>query len=350
MADVENRLLMAALNAARYGFRVVPLVPRGKRPLRKGWIASATTEPARIEEAWRSCPEANVGIACGSGLVVLDADSPAGEAIVEELGMPPTTTVQTARGTHYYLSGYAPKNGVQVATDLDVRSHGGLVAAPGSIHGPTGHVYEWITPPWETPPAPVPEEIQKLLSGRQGGTALPAGSSSTAVVLTPDLARVAIGEGERNVYLHRVASSLRGRFGLAAEELLATLRAMNAQRCHPPLPDAELISIVSSVSRYPAAPPWVADPQGFAADPCLSSTQRHVLVALARYADAEGRCFPSIERLRRDTGKGRNAIVEAINGLERAGRISVVRGGQGRSNRYRLMPWHPSPLGGHQPG
>jgi len=90
---------------------------------------------------------------------------------------------------------------------------------------------------------------------------------------------------------------------------------MNTQRCEPPLPSEEVSLIASSAGRYEADQPWVLDPQGFAADPSLSSAERQVLIALCRYVDARGACFPSIARLQRDTGRGRNAIIDAVNAL-----------------------------------
>ncbi|HET6405683.1 MAG TPA: bifunctional DNA primase/polymerase, partial [Candidatus Thermoplasmatota archaeon] len=54
------------------GFATIPLVPRGKRPLRKGWLAGG-------EEQWDGAPaRANLGVLTGArsgGLVVLDFDT-----------------------------------------------------------------------------------------------------------------------------------------------------------------------------------------------------------------------------------------------------------------------------------
>jgi hypothetical protein len=60
-----------------------------------------------------------------------------------------------------------------------------------------------------------------------------------------------INKGERNVMLASIAGSLR-RTGLDADELAATLRAINEKRCKPPLPDAEVKRIADSIARYPA--------------------------------------------------------------------------------------------------
>ena len=65
-------------------------------------------------------------------------------------------------------------------------------------------------------------------------------------------------------------------------------------------------------------------------------TQRLVLLALANRAGENHECFPSIERLRKDTGLYRETIMAAISALENAGLIIVTRA-NGRGNRYTLV-------------
>lgn len=57
------------------------------------------------------------------------------------------------------------------------------------------------------------------------------------------------GEGGRNVMLTREAGKLR-RLGLSPKELVAALHQINAERCDPPLDDAEVETIARSVGRY----------------------------------------------------------------------------------------------------
>ncbi len=58
-----------------------------------------------------------------------------------------------------------------------------------------------------------------------------------------------ISNGNRNKELFSLAGSLR-RKGLGEKEILATLGEVNRQRVNPPLPEAEIRSIVKSVLRY----------------------------------------------------------------------------------------------------
>lgn len=137
---------------ARLGFATVPLQPREKRPLRRGW----QVPDAR---AWADAPpDANVGVLTGAvsgGLLVLDFDHEDGPFDV--LGLRPrelarqTLVVRTARGWHAYfrsdnLRTRSPRPG------LDLRGDGAMVVAPPSIH-PSGRQYEFVDEP--RPPAPL---------------------------------------------------------------------------------------------------------------------------------------------------------------------------------------------------
>jgi site-specific recombinase XerD len=129
----------------RLGFATIPLRPREKRPLRKGWREAPV-------EHWKDAPaDANLGIVTGSrsgDLVVLDFDERDGPERVlgfspEELAFA-TMVVETSRGWHVYVrsAGVAsstPREG------LDVRGEGGMVVAPPNVH-PSGHAYHFLRP------------------------------------------------------------------------------------------------------------------------------------------------------------------------------------------------------------
>lgn len=67
----------------------------------------------------------------------------------------------------------------------------------------------------------------------------------------------------------------------------------------------------------------------------LSSTQKLVLLALADWANDEGLCWPSVERLAKKTGLSGRAIQKTIRGFEELG---IVRREEelGKGNRYWL--------------
>ncbi|NCC35788.1 MAG: bifunctional DNA primase/polymerase, partial [Chloroflexia bacterium] len=162
-----NPLLTAALEYARLGWPVIPLhhpvdgqcscgdstcTHQGKHPRIRRWQHQATCNEATIKKWWASWPNANVGIATGDHLLVIDHDH--GELPGEA---PTGPVVKTSKGRHYYVQ--APnvivENWVKVnGTGLDLRTSGGLVVAPPSVHI-SGERYEWINPPEGTlPPAP----------------------------------------------------------------------------------------------------------------------------------------------------------------------------------------------------
>jgi hypothetical protein len=309
----------AALESARSGLRVFPVAPREKRPLRKGWRRSATTDLAVIEATWAELPDANIGVACGDGLLVLDTDSDVAECAVRELEIPVTPTVRTAKGRHRYLDGQG-RNRVGALPGVDVRGQGGYVVGAGSIH-PSGAEYGWEIAPWEIERALAPPAVLALACKRDEVTALRVGK---------------LRAGERNAKLFRLACSFRGQYGLDYAELLALLAEANLQRCEKPLDGDEVDRIARSVASYDTPPLWATDAVAFADDPALGMRERFVLVVLADHADDQGFCWPGIRRLCALTGMARNTVERAISNLAAAGRVSVERK-PSRSNLYRLL-------------
>src|SRR5262245_13459211 len=85
-----KEFLEAALRYEAHGFSVIPLRPRGKKPIPGlGWTRNQTTRatPDEIETWWSLWPDANVGIVTGaiSELVVIDLDSAEAKDKLKEL-------------------------------------------------------------------------------------------------------------------------------------------------------------------------------------------------------------------------------------------------------------------------
>lgn len=72
-----------ALGYARLGYRVIPLVPRGRTPLILGWPGNASSDEGMVREWWGEWPEANIGILIeGDGdLVALDIEGANGHEV-----------------------------------------------------------------------------------------------------------------------------------------------------------------------------------------------------------------------------------------------------------------------------
>ena len=75
-------------------------------------MLGATTNEQTIRSWWRASPDANIGLACGNGRVVVDVDDlRALEEFEAQYGtMPPTPSQQTGKGVHFVFSGTAPRS------------------------------------------------------------------------------------------------------------------------------------------------------------------------------------------------------------------------------------------------
>lgn len=104
----------AALDAARRGYRVFPLVADTKHG-RRGWQVDATTDHRQIGAEWAG----GVGIALGAGQYVLDADTPEAVPVVAAFE---TLRIRTPRGMHAYFTlpaGVHLAQGRRIAEGID---------------------------------------------------------------------------------------------------------------------------------------------------------------------------------------------------------------------------------------
>ncbi|MGP3634629.1 bifunctional DNA primase/polymerase [Streptomyces sp. 24-1644] len=189
--DRNSVLLSAALDAARRGWRVFPLIPGDKRPAIRNWEERATTDPGRITGCWTHAAY-NVGVATGpSGLVVVDLDRPKHPedsppadwaehgvsdgadvlaVLCERHGQPFPTDTYTVRtwsgGTHLYfaapdgepLRNTAGDSARGLGWKVDTRAAGGLVVGAGSSYA--GQPYEVLH---AAPVVPLPVWLAELL-------------------------------------------------------------------------------------------------------------------------------------------------------------------------------------------
>ncbi len=174
----DTSCLAAALEYLQAGFLVLPL--NGKEPHAR-LIRSTHNDPSTkhlVEQGvtedhvrrWFSDPSVNVGVFCGEesgGLVVVDLDEP--EISPPGFDLPPTPTVQTSRGHHFYYRSAAPVR-PRKGRGWDLQAKGPqYVVAPPSVHPDTGSRYQWQVPLDQEPLADfsrvvIPEPVVK--SGR----------------------------------------------------------------------------------------------------------------------------------------------------------------------------------------
>ena len=205
--------------------------------------SDATTDRKQILRWWKQWPDANVGIACNSetGPIIVDIDGKSGAAFIEELALPSTMEATSRKGRrHLYFAAMA--NGTRIArmirpmgkeVSFDILGDGGYVVAPPSVHPDTGQPYEWQHV----------RSLRKFPSSVLRAVRSVRGIKKVASPL-PDL----IGEGERDTTLTSLAGTMRRR-NASEEGILAALREENAARVRPPLSDAQLRKIASSIGK-----------------------------------------------------------------------------------------------------
>lgn len=263
---ITTPLAEAALSYARAGLPVFPLHPRSKMPFAKpnpeegkaGHVCAAplhqhafkdaTIDPAVIAAWWREHPEANIGMATGHGIDVLDVDGDEGEATLAALvarrwPLPETCEVRTGRvggGRQLdFLSAAWPNTAKKLGPGLDTRGLGGFVLRPPSVH-PSGAVYTWTN---LSKPAQAPAWLTAFLYRAPEPVAAPPmpprvrSSDDDDIIeqascyLEEAPAAIAFQGGHNATW--EAARTLRG-FGLMKAEALDLLVRIYNPRCSPP--------------------------------------------------------------------------------------------------------------------
>lgn len=246
--------LEAALAFLARGWSVVPVQPRGKRPLVR-WESFQRRRPNKKDVlSWfQRWPDANVAIVTGkvSGLIVLDVDPRHGgdDSLLDlerRYGPLPETveSISGGGGRHIYFAhpGDLLRNRVGLEAGIDLRGDGGMIVAPPSIH-PGGGPYAWEVShhPDDLAPAPVPPWLLALARGETPYLGHSLGHWRSLV-------REGVAKGERNNTIASLAGHLlwHGVDPAVAAELLL---CWNRVRARPPLSDEEVARTVESITR-----------------------------------------------------------------------------------------------------
>ncbi len=239
MSVYTNTTAAAAVDYRERGWSPIPLKARSKQP-KLPKEHPFLSRPATGEEFARFDFRHNVGIVTGkvSGIIVLDDDDGGETLRANGWHVPATPTVRTKRGHQYYFR--CPEGGFptcDLAEKVEVRGDGAYVVAPPSTH-PSGDPYEWVITHDEAELADPPGWLlaQARLRGRRE-RAEDVGEE--------------IPKGSRNKTLFSIAGTLRRR-GLDEATIYAALLGINAEKCKPPLEEAEVLGIARSAARYDA--------------------------------------------------------------------------------------------------
>lgn len=299
-----------AFDLASQGFKVFPLQPRGKLPLKGvSWKSLICSDEFAAHELWSqpAYRECNVGIHC-EGLIVVDVDdykAAADAGALAALDLPPTLTVATARGgRHLYFTGPNVQNRAgHLGAGLDVRSLGGYVVGPGSVT--ENGEYRVIDD------RSMAEAPQTLIDRCRAAKETAQRDRVDWLEETPaprledgrrylDTAQIAV-EGSRNETAYRVATELWDR-GITAKDALLMLTEPEGwnDRCLPPLDLDELRTTVESAYRRAQNPFGcrAADTVfGQVVIPDTPSRQNAILSGLFSFAEFAGQKAPPFEWL-----------------------------------------------------
>lgn len=278
-----------ALALLRGGYRLFPVhtVVGGRCTCGHGDCVSAGKHPrtrdghkatvAMGEEGWEAAAEewwggrgkwrqpSNVGVATGNGLLVIDIDpGKAGDDSWDELledheggagGAGGVVEVVTGGGGRhlYYRVGdgrKVPCSVGRLGRGVDVRGDGGYVVGPGSRHA-SGRLYAWEGQGEVVEAGTLPEAPAWLLQAARGKREK-AGKGEGRE--RGDVGADAFVLGERNVLLTKMAGVNR-RKGNSSNVIFTLLKALNTEKCRPPLDEREVLRVAQSVCRYEPADP-----------------------------------------------------------------------------------------------
>lgn len=253
---MSEKLIDSALNYAKKGLAVFPLIPKDKKPLTANGFKDATTDPDKINEWWTIHPNANIGIATGQisgGIVAIDMD------IDKEKGkdgyhnfmewckenyimLPDSWLSITGRGGYHliYKSLIPVPSKIGWLEDVDIRADGGYIVAPPSVH-PNGTCYEWEQSPEDYELIDTTDiDVEYVMN-----SVIVAGRPSTEPLKVPE----EIPEGSRDETMFKLACKYQA-MGMSDEAMLAALLAENEKRCKPPLTEKEIKRKVKQAQKY----------------------------------------------------------------------------------------------------
>lgn len=241
-------VLQYAIAYVERGWSVIPLQPKGKRPL-LDWTEYSKRRPTQDElQEWFTDPDVNIGIPCGSvsSLYVIDIDPRhGGNESLAELNLGRPTVITGGSGYHYY---YRYRDGLRNFAGrwpgIDGRGTGGYVVAPPSVHE-SGQRYQWVSRQIPTELEEIPECLRdqvvkpSLNVQRQKSVSCFGRLGTYQRSLDPATA------GSRNCAAAKLTGSLLWN-GIPIERIWEILRLWNSENS-PPLDETELRAVLDSM-------------------------------------------------------------------------------------------------------
>lgn len=246
-------------------FKVFPLRENDKRPLFKGSAQTqGTTDLNQIRDIWTQHPNANIGIATGDGLTVIDVDTITAHGVDGENSMleyqvdngfiNETLEVTTPTGGkhYYYLTDNEYSNKASILPGVDVRGLGGYVVGPGSTINGTLYEAKQLTEPQRAN-----SEVLQLL----GACKKRETSTDPFEALEKGYSETLIPQGSRTDYLIKQCAQL-----CDGTKTLETMKKMiqviNENNLEIPLTDKELeMEVFPSLERFKKHEAKKVDPE-----------------------------------------------------------------------------------------
>lgn len=240
------------------GLMIIPL--NGKKAL-TSWEEYQEKRPMTENYVKKNFFNSNCNIAIVTGkvsnIIVLDIDNQESYEVMKSILPLNTPICKTTHGYHYYFSyeqGYnnmtrTLTNGLRKYFNnqnlkVDLRSDGGYVVAPPSIHPDSKQEYEWINDIVEYVPQSMPTWLKDVILASKN-------------IVTPDfiqdapkdwidsLLETGVQEGSRNDTAARISGYFFNK-GLSKTTVLHILTDWNKKN-EPPLNDKELKTIIESI-------------------------------------------------------------------------------------------------------
>jgi hypothetical protein len=249
--NLTKRLASSYVND--YGFTVIPIEYRGKRPT-VNWLTYVERKPTQDElDLWFSKP-ANVAILTGklSGVCGLDIDDEqtfnelcSVENFIDQNGL----ICKTGKGFHIYFKPAEwertwtfRKNGLT----HHVKYESSVLVAPPSVH-PSGREYAWYSQgsiQWLHP-----KQIRRAIESI-GGEPVASEGKDRSITWASELCQ-SIPRGERNVRAAQLCGLLIRKFNHDPGLIKGLMKAWNSYYVDPPLSDREITTLVEGeIQRY----------------------------------------------------------------------------------------------------
>jgi hypothetical protein len=232
--------LEAATQLIDRGISVIPLMPKGKRPVAGIGAGQRTREMDVIRQWAVQYPDSNVAAVADHDVLILESDDWA--RLAPMLGELPVTLKACGSSEdrpHYYFrqtSASMNVGNLVVPGLFELRSSYQYVVAPPSIH-PDGMAYRWLV---DVPIVPIPQwlvsRLVEIAQQRQRERKNPA------------VAGEVFHEGTR----HYAIMSEAGRLWdgeISEDDLIARMLDFNEERCLPPKDQPHVIACVRDVMR-----------------------------------------------------------------------------------------------------